>query len=94
MGWIVRISLIGLTAIALAIAVGRGNIGERPTVEVASAISVNVNSRQGFDTCSRPSTNQMQTWWNSSPYYWIGLYFGESMLLAPRLQITHISQQL
>ena len=31
---------------------------------------------QGFDACEIPKTSQMQTWWTSSPYYFINLYIG------------------
>jgi hypothetical protein len=31
---------------------------------------------QGFDACNLPTVAQMQTWWNSSPYSFFGLYLG------------------
>jgi hypothetical protein len=31
---------------------------------------------QGFDTCNLPSLSKMQTWWNTSPYSFFGLYLG------------------
>lgn len=34
------------------------------------------SQQRGFDTCSAPSTSTMQTWWDSSPYYAIGIYLG------------------
>ncbi|MCB8954149.1 MAG: DUF1906 domain-containing protein [Ardenticatenales bacterium] len=37
-----------------------------------------ISNQQGFDKCEIPSTSQMQTWWNSSPYYEINLYIGGS----------------
>jgi photosystem II stability/assembly factor-like uncharacterized protein len=34
---------------------------------------------QGFDRCNIPSIQDMQTWWNESPYYSINLYIGGSL---------------
>lgn len=31
---------------------------------------------QGFDKCTLPSVAQMQTWWNSSPYWSFNVYIG------------------
>lgn len=33
----------------------------------------------GFDTCSAPSTDQTQAWWNYAPYTKIGTYIGGSV---------------
>jgi hypothetical protein len=41
---------------------------------------VGVVQAQGFDSCSLPSISQMQTWWNSSPYSFYGLYLGGAHL--------------
>jgi photosystem II stability/assembly factor-like uncharacterized protein len=35
-----------------------------------------IRNRQAFDTCYRPTLDQMQTWWNASPYYVYNLYLG------------------
>jgi hypothetical protein len=45
----------------------------------ASAAVYTINS-YGFDACGLPNTSQMQTWWNSSPYAWVGAYLGGSDL--------------
>jgi hypothetical protein len=45
--------------------------------QVAHASSA-ITQERGFDTCGAPSTSTMQTWWNSSPYYQIGIYIGGS----------------
>ncbi len=34
---------------------------------------------QGFDACEIPTGQQMQTWWNDSPYTAVNLYIGGSM---------------
>jgi Domain of unknown function (DUF1906) len=34
---------------------------------------------KGFDTCAAPSTSQMQAWWPSTPWSWIGVYIGGSV---------------
>lgn len=31
---------------------------------------------QGFDKCTLPTVSQMQTWWNSSPYWTFNVYIG------------------
>lgn len=31
---------------------------------------------QGLDKCSLPTINQMQTWWNESPYWTMNIYIG------------------
>ncbi len=40
---------------------------------------VEINNQQGFDRCHLPSVPQMQTWWNSSPYWVFNIYLGGSM---------------
>jgi photosystem II stability/assembly factor-like uncharacterized protein len=35
-----------------------------------------VDNHQGFDKCSLPSVQQMQSWWDYSPYYVFNLYLG------------------
>lgn len=34
----------------------------------------------GFDACGLPTTSEMETWWNSSPFTWVGAYLGGSDL--------------
>ncbi len=38
--------------------------------------SVKVNVQQGFDKCSHPDLDDMQVWWNKSPYVVFNLYLG------------------
>lgn len=38
-------------------------------IAAASTISTYKSRHVGFDRCGKPTTNQMQTWWNSSPYF-------------------------
>lgn len=40
--------------------------------------AVVIDGHQGFDRCRLPSVQQMQTWWNSSPYWVFNLYLGGS----------------
>jgi len=40
---------------------------------------IEINNQQGFDRCHLPSVPQMQTWWNSSPYWVFNIYLGGSM---------------
>lgn len=35
-----------------------------------------VDNRQAFDICTLPTTEQMQTWWNGSPYDVFNIYLG------------------
>jgi Domain of unknown function (DUF1906) len=46
---------------------GRANIGGGVSVQ---------GDYKGFDRCALPSTSQMNTWWNSSPYFEYGFYGG------------------
>ncbi len=41
-------------------------------------IGIVISNQQGYDKCEIPSTTQMQTWWNSSPYYEANIYIGGS----------------
>ncbi len=41
-------------------------------------IGIVISNQQGYDKCEIPSTSQMQTWWNSSPYYEANIYIGGS----------------
>lgn len=43
---------------------------------------------QGFDKCEMASLAQMQTWWNSSPYNAVNLYFGGVSRACTNLLIT------
>ena len=40
---------------------------------------VEINNQQGFDRCHLPSVPQMQTWWDTSPYWVFNIYLGGSM---------------
>lgn len=35
-----------------------------------------ISNKQGFDKCEIPSSSQLQTWWDSSPYYEVNIYIG------------------
>jgi hypothetical protein len=37
-----------------------------------------VDNHQGFDRCNYPSVQEMQTWWDKSPYWVFNLYLGGS----------------
>ncbi len=38
--------------------------------------TVKVNVQHGFDKCSHPDLDDMQVWWNKSPYVVFNLYLG------------------
>src|SRR6184192_2124946 len=42
----------------------------------SSTITIYKSRHIGFDACTLPSTTQMGTWWNSSPYFDYGVYVG------------------
>lgn len=46
-----------------------------PTAGAAILYDSNV---EGFDSCVLPTTSQMATWWQYSPYWWYGVYIGGS----------------
>lgn len=48
----------------------------------------NVVIAEGFDTCAAPSQSLMNTWWNSSPYYFIGIYAGGENIGCPQPNLT------
>lgn len=43
---------------------------------VTNLSRVIVTDQQGFDKCDAPSLNQLQTWWDHSPYYSVNIYIG------------------
>ena len=49
----------------------------------------------GFDTCSAPSQEVMDAWWESSPYAAVGIYIGGSNRLCeqPELDATWVRKQ-
>jgi hypothetical protein len=42
-------------------------------VNIANVV---LSDKQGFDRCNMPSIEEMQTWWDSSPYYIANVYLG------------------
>lgn len=51
---------------------------------------ISIGSGQGFDKCYVPTVEQMQTWWESSPYKVINLYIGGISLYCPDSRIDPI----
>ncbi|MBA7659035.1 Ycf48-like protein [subsurface metagenome] len=47
-----------------------------------------IRAVQGFDTCEAPTTAQMQTWWNNSPYRDVGIYTGGSHRACPQYNLS------
>lgn len=47
------------------------------SVQPGLAWTLKYNAR-GFDTCAAPTQASMDTWWDSSPYWTIGIYIGGS----------------
>jgi photosystem II stability/assembly factor-like uncharacterized protein len=61
---------------------------------VPTPSQVVIGSKQGFDKCSLPTVQQMQTWWKESPYYTMNLYIGGNSLACddPKLNPAWIYQ--
>ena len=49
-----------------------------PNSDVAALGNTQIFEGQGFDKCEIPTLTQMQTWFNSSPYEVVNLYYGGS----------------
>jgi hypothetical protein len=43
---------------------------------------------KGFDTCAAPSTSQMQSWYTSTPWSWVGVYIGGSVRACSQPNLT------
>jgi hypothetical protein len=56
------------------------------TLAVGAGNAYNVD--KGFDSCTLPSWEQMQTWWNYSPYYWYSVYIGGDDAGCPAGNVT------
>ncbi len=52
------------------------NYSLAPRFVVNDPGSVKVNVQQGFDKCSHPDLDDMQVWWDKSPYVVFNLYLG------------------
>lgn len=50
-------------------------VGPAP-VQATAAGTVSPVTGPGFDTCSAPPDSTMNTWWQHSPYYSVGIYIG------------------
>lgn len=44
--------------------------------EESGQSGVVISDQQGFDKCAAATTSEMQTWWNSSPYWEANIYIG------------------
>ncbi|HBX68615.1 MAG TPA: hypothetical protein DEH25_04340, partial [Chloroflexi bacterium] len=56
------------------------------------------NDKQGFDKCGLPTIDQMQTWWDHSPYWVFNIYLGGSSFACNNPQLNadwvwQVSQQ-
>ena len=49
---------------------------------------VRVDHRQAFDKCFVPTINQMQRWWDSSPYWNVNVYIGGSVRACAQTNLT------
>ena len=49
---------------------------------------VRVSQRQGFDKCFVPTINQMQRWWDSSPYWNVNVYIGGAARACAQSNLT------
>jgi photosystem II stability/assembly factor-like uncharacterized protein len=58
------------------------------TFQVHLPSHVITNTQHAFDRCWVPTVNQMQTWWNSSPYYVWNIYLGGIHYFCPSGDLT------
>jgi hypothetical protein len=49
---------------------------------------VRVDNKQAFDKCFVPTINQMQRWWDSSPYWNVNVYIGGSARACGQSNLT------
>jgi hypothetical protein len=57
-------------------------IFKQPTPGGPMALTVVSSNLQGFDVCGYPSLYDLNVWWNKSPYYFMNLYMGGSMMAS------------
>ncbi|HEU4758475.1 MAG TPA: DUF1906 domain-containing protein [Dehalococcoidia bacterium] len=57
---------------------GSLNSADATPVGGSGQVRYGVSQQKGFDTCSAPTTSQMQTWWTYSPYWDTIIYLGGS----------------
>jgi photosystem II stability/assembly factor-like uncharacterized protein len=58
------------------------------TFQVHLPSQVVINTQHAFDRCWLPTVNQMQTWWNTSPYYVWNIYLGGIHYFCPSGDLT------
>ena len=47
-----------------------------------------ISQKKAFDTCDAPTKATMQTWWSSSPFWGIGIYFGGANRGCPQSHLN------
>lgn len=57
-------------------------IFKQPTPGGPMSLTVVSSNLQGFDVCGFPSLYDLNVWWNKSPYYFMNLYMGGSMMAS------------
>jgi photosystem II stability/assembly factor-like uncharacterized protein len=58
------------------------------TFQVHLPSQVITNTQHGFDRCWLPTVNQMQAWWDESPYYVWNIYLGGIHYFCPSEDLT------
>jgi Domain of unknown function (DUF1906) len=83
----VTIRLLSVAALVL-ILIFYPSSGISPHRLSAQAVIGVQNMHQGFDRCDNPGTGTMRTWWNSSPYWYVGIYIGGSNRACANADLT------
>jgi hypothetical protein len=80
--------VIGIAIAAAVLISSSGQDGRASPIGGSGEIRYGVSKVKGFDTCSAPTVAQMQTWWNNTPYYDIGIYIGGAMRACSQPNLT------
>jgi photosystem II stability/assembly factor-like uncharacterized protein len=87
----------GVYANSIELAYGLGVESVAFNSVVINTSSVILADGQGFDNCTLPTTSQMQTWWDHSPYSTINIYLGGISAACPMNRdsgwLYNVSQQ-
>ncbi len=68
----------GVITATVQVSYGSQVVAQSTQIVANSSSSIVIDNHHGFDRCNYPSVQEMQTWWNSSPYWVFNLYIGGS----------------
>jgi hypothetical protein len=85
------IRLVRLRAALLVAALGVQLLAAIANAPPGSALSSGSGAgvgAHGFDTCTDPSAGAMNAWWPNTPWWWVGVYIGGSMMACSQPNLT------